>query len=112
MTAMAESVSVQQESGGYKYQACRLAAAMIPRVPIRFADPVARCVGLALWAAMPKARRLVDANLSRIPGLEDAEPRRKVARRVFQHLVLNSPVLFPVRRLTAAPMLPPSSGDG
>src|SRR5260370_32951649 len=97
---MPESVSVQQESGGYKYQAFRLAAAVIPRVPIRFADPVARCVGLALWAAMPKARRLVDANLSRIPGLEYAEPRRKGARGVCHQLVREYPDLFRVRRPT------------
>jgi phosphatidylinositol dimannoside acyltransferase len=109
---MPESVSVQQESGGYKYQAFRLAAALIPRVPIRFADPVARCVGLALWAAMPKARRLVDANLSRIPGLEYAEPRRKVARGVFQHLALNYLDLFRVRRLTAAQILSGYPVDG
>jgi KDO2-lipid IV(A) lauroyltransferase len=89
-----------------KYWAFRLAAAMVPLVPLRLAEWVAQAAGLALWALRPGLRDRVEANLRHVPSLaRDPEQRRWAVRGVFRHLALNYVDFFRIHRLTAATIL-------
>jgi KDO2-lipid IV(A) lauroyltransferase len=89
-----------------KYWAFRLAALVVPWVPLRVAQVVAQATGLALWALMPGARRRVDANLRHVPALaSDPEQRRWAVRGVFRHLALNYVDAFRASRLSAAEIM-------
>lgn len=73
-----------------RYRAFQLAAVLIPWVPLPVAEPLARLIGLMLWAVLPGARRRVDANLRHIPSLAaDACAHKRAVRGVFQHITLN-----------------------
>ena len=85
-----------------KYWAFRLAAIVVPLVPLRVAQVVAQATGLALWALLPSTRRRVDANLLHVPSLaSDPEQRRWAVRGVFRHLALNYVDAFRAGHLSA-----------
>ncbi|GAC1449353.1 MAG: hypothetical protein PVSMB4_07430 [Ktedonobacterales bacterium] len=61
-----------QSPGGeqrIKYWTFRIAAVLVPWVPLMLARPIAHLIGLALWALLPGARRRVETNLRHIPSL-------------------------------------------
>src|SRR5579859_1537224 len=93
-----------QSPGGeqrIKYWIFRIAAVLVPGVPLMLARPIAHLIGLALWALLPGARRRVETNLRHIPSLAaDAPARRRAVRGVFRHLALNYLDFFRGRRLS------------
>jgi KDO2-lipid IV(A) lauroyltransferase len=90
---------VTQPDSGFsaKYWAFRVAAAVIPAVPLWIADPLARLIGLVIYAAAPSMRRKARANLARIPTLVDAAALERACRGVFQTLALNYVDFFRMR---------------
>jgi KDO2-lipid IV(A) lauroyltransferase len=99
---MLKAPPMDSESGGLKYWAYRMAAVVVPWVPLVVARPAARLVGLGLWAGMPSVRRRADANLCHVPALAaDPVRRRRAVRAVFGNLALNYVDLFRAHHLTA-----------
>ncbi len=84
-----------------KYWAFRVAAAVIPVMPLWISDPLARLAGLAVYAAAPGMRRKARANLARIPGLERPAMLERACRGAFQHLALNYVDFFRTRTVDA-----------
>lgn len=73
-----------------KLRAFRLAAAIIPFIPLWLAYPGARLIGRLLWAFGGERRRLVERNLRHIPTLvSDPVALHRAARGVFEHMTLN-----------------------
>lgn len=73
-----------------RYWAFRIAAAVVPAVPVAIARPLAVALGTLLWALAGAQRRRVTANLRHVPSLAGDERRlRGAVRGVFQHLALN-----------------------
>lgn len=96
----------QHEPGQYKYWAYRIAAAVVPLIPLPIAQALAQAIGVCLWAVMPAARRRADFNLRHIPELAQDEDRRRWAvRGVFRHLALNYLDLFRAGRFSTSRVL-------
>lgn len=73
-----------------KLRAFRLAAAIIPFIPLWLAYPAARLIGRLVWAFGGERRRLVERNLRHIPTLvDDPVALHRAARGVFEHMTLN-----------------------
>ena len=73
-----------------KLRAFRLAAAIIPFIPLWLAYPAARLVGRLVWAFGGQRRRLVERNLRHIPTLiDDPVALHRAASGVFEHMTLN-----------------------
>ncbi|HEV2236561.1 MAG TPA: hypothetical protein VGR57_07855 [Ktedonobacterales bacterium] len=85
----ANHASQQASRFSAKYWAFRVAAVVIPLVPLWISDPLARLAGLAIYAVAPGMRRKARANLARIPGLERPTVLERTCRQAFQHLALN-----------------------
>ncbi|HEY7127987.1 MAG TPA: hypothetical protein VH540_28925 [Ktedonobacterales bacterium] len=85
-----------------KYWFFRIALAIIPRLPRRFAQRTALAVSWVVWALRPGARRTVRANLEHIPDLA-ANPKRlrRAVRQVFGHSLLNYVDFFRLSAVTA-----------
>lgn len=105
MTAVERALPISlafRTPGQLKYWAFRLAASVVPHIPVVISRPLAQLVGLAMWAAMPAARQRVDFNLGHVPALAaDESSRRRAVREVFRHLALNYLDFFRVRTLPA-----------
>jgi KDO2-lipid IV(A) lauroyltransferase len=73
-----------------RYWIFRIAAAVIPHVPVAIARPLALATGFLIWLLAPGMRRRAERNLRHIPALA-AHPDRLYAatRGVFQHMALN-----------------------
>lgn len=73
-----------------KLRAFRLAAAIIPFIPLWLAYPGARLIGRLIWAFGGERRRRVERNLRHIPTLmSDPVALHRAARGVFEHMTLN-----------------------
>lgn len=73
-----------------RYWLFRLAATIVPRVPLRIARPVALALGTLLWAVAGETRRRTIRNLRHIPSLAEHPDRLHAASRgVFQRMTLN-----------------------
>ncbi|HKV84333.1 MAG TPA: hypothetical protein VJN88_07240 [Ktedonobacterales bacterium] len=73
-----------------RYWLFRLAAAIVPRVPMRIARLVAIALGTLLWAVAGEMRRRAIRNLRHIPSLAEHPDRLHAASRgVFQRMTLN-----------------------
>ncbi|MGH2487042.1 MAG: lysophospholipid acyltransferase family protein [Ktedonobacterales bacterium] len=73
-----------------KYWLFRLAAAILPRIPLWIARPVAVALGTLLWAVAGETRRRTIRNLRHIPSLAEHPDRlRATSRGVFQRMTLN-----------------------
>ncbi|HEX5442125.1 MAG TPA: hypothetical protein VFW76_14650 [Ktedonobacterales bacterium] len=73
-----------------KLRAFRLAAAIVPLIPLWLAYPVARLIGRLIWALGGERRRMVERNLRHIPALaNDPVALHRAARGVFEHMTLN-----------------------
>jgi KDO2-lipid IV(A) lauroyltransferase len=94
----ADLVTGRQATFNIKYWAFRVAAVIVPAVPVRVSTPVARLAGLVMYLVSPGMRSRARHNLARIPGLGDVRARERTCRQAFQHLALNYLDLFRVRR--------------
>lgn len=73
-----------------KLRAFRLAAAIVPFIPMWLAYPCARFIGVLIWAFGGSLRRRVERNLRHIPTLaNDPVALQRASQGVFQHMVLN-----------------------
>ena len=73
-----------------KLRAFRLAAAIIPFLPLWLAYPGARLIGRLIWAFGGERRRRVERNLRHVPTLmSDPVALHRAARGVFEHMTLN-----------------------
>jgi lauroyl/myristoyl acyltransferase len=73
-----------------KYWIFRLSAAILPRVPMRIARPLAVVAGTLIWALAGAARRRTVRNLRHIAALREHPDRLPAAARgVFQSMALN-----------------------
>src|SRR6185437_7442076 len=73
-----------------KLRLFRLAAAIIPFIPLWLAYPGARLIGRLIWAFGGERRRRVERNLRHIPTLMgDPVALHRAARGVFEHMTLN-----------------------
>lgn len=73
-----------------KLRAFRLAAAIIPFIPLWLAYPGARLIGGLIWAFGGERRRRVERNLRHVPTLMgDPVALHRAARGVFEHMTLN-----------------------
>lgn len=73
-----------------KYRIFRVAAALVPLVPIWLAWPAAVAIGSLLWALAGGARQRVERNLRHIPALANDPARlQQAARGAFQQMALN-----------------------
>ena len=89
-----------------RYWAFRVAAAVVPAIPMRIAYPLAVALGTLLWAIAGAQRRRVLENLRHVPSLSGDEARtRRAVRGVFQHLALNYLDFFRGAHLTDADVL-------
>ena len=89
-----------------RYWAFRIAAKVVPAIPIGIARPLAVALGTLLWALAGGQRRSVTANLRHVPSLAGDEARlRWAVRGVFQHLALNYLDFFRGAHLTEAEVL-------
>lgn len=89
-----------------RYWMFRIAAAVVPVVPMRIARPLAMALGTLLWALAGAQRQRVAANLRHVPSLADDEGRlRDAVRGVFQHVALNYLDFFHGAHLTEAEVL-------
>jgi phosphatidylinositol dimannoside acyltransferase len=85
-----------------KYWAFRVAAAVLPVLPMWLVGPLARLAGLAVYAAAPEMRRKARANLARIPTLANPATLERACRQLFQHLALNYVDFFRMHRVDDA----------
>lgn len=89
-----------------RYWTFRIAAAVVPAIPMRIARPLAVALGTLLWALAGTQRRRVTANLRHVPSLAGDEARlRRAVRGVFQHLALNYLDFFRGAHLTETEVL-------
>lgn len=89
-----------------RYWAFRIAAWVVPAIPMGIARPLAVALGTLLWALAGGQRQSVTANLRHVPSLAGDEARlRGAVRGVFQHLVLNYLDFFRGAHLTEAEVL-------
>jgi KDO2-lipid IV(A) lauroyltransferase len=103
---MSADVATQRQTGfSAKYWAFRVAAVVVPAVPVQISAPLARLAGMVMYVASPGMRRRARHNLARIPGLQDAPAREGACRQAFQHLALNYLDFFRVRRADDAHVL-------
>ena len=73
-----------------KLRAFRLAATIVPYIPMWLAYPMARFIGMMLWAFGGQLRRRVERNLRHVPALaSNPVAHHRAARGVFEHMVLN-----------------------
>lgn len=73
-----------------KLRAFRLAAAIVPFIPLWLAYPGARYIGMLLWAFGGQLRRRVERNLRHVPTLaSDPVALNRASRGVFENMVLN-----------------------
>ena len=73
-----------------KLRAFRLAAAIIPFIPLWLVYPGARLIGMILWTFGGQLRRRVERNLRHVPTLaSDPVALSRAARGVFENMVLN-----------------------
>jgi|SRR5690242_9661822 len=73
-----------------RYWLVRLAAWIVPWIPLRIARPLALAAGTLTWALSGTARRRAIWNLGHVPSLDDDPERiRRVARGVFRTSALN-----------------------
>lgn len=84
-----------------KYWLFRVAAALVPRVPLRIARPLAIAIGTLLWAVAGDMRRRTNRNLRHVPALAEHPDRLHAASRgVFQRMTLNYLDFFHGRALS------------
>lgn len=89
-----------------KLRAFRLAAAIIPFIPLWLAYPGARLIGRLIWAFGGERRRRVERNLRHIPTLtSDPVALHRAARGVFEHMTLNYLDFLRGSRLTSKQVL-------
>ncbi|MGZ3583494.1 MAG: lysophospholipid acyltransferase family protein [Ktedonobacterales bacterium] len=89
-----------------RYWMFRIAAAVVPMIPMGIARPVAVALGTLLWALAGAQRQRVTANLRHVPSLAGDERRlRGAVRSVFQHLALNYLDFFRGAHLSEAEVL-------
>lgn len=89
-----------------KLRAFRLAAAIIPLIPLWLAYPGARLIGTLVWALGGERRRTVERNLRHIPALmNDPAALQRAARGVFEHMTLNYLDFLRGPHLTASQVL-------
>lgn len=89
-----------------KYWIFRVAALLVPRVPMWLARPVALAVGALLYALAGTTRRRVERNLRHIPALAQQPQRLQQATRgVFQHMALNYVDFFRGAHISDADLL-------
>lgn len=90
-----------------RYWMFRIAAAVVPVIPVWIARPLAIALGTLLWVlAGAQRRQCVTANLRRVPLLAGDEQRlRQAVRGVFQHLALNYLDFFRGAHLTETEVL-------
>lgn len=73
-----------------KLRAFRLAAAIVPFIPMWLAYPLAQFIGKVVWALSGRLRRRVERNLRHVPALaNDPAALSRASRGVFEHMVLN-----------------------
>ncbi len=73
-----------------RYWIFRLSAAILPRVPMQIARPLAVAAGTLIWALAGTARRRTVRNLRHIAALREHPDRLPAAARgVFQSMALN-----------------------
>jgi lauroyl/myristoyl acyltransferase len=86
-----------------KYWLFRIAAWLVPLVPMWIARPLAQLAGTLAWATAPDMRRRVERNLRHIPALmEDPAALHRAAQGVFQAASLNYLDFFRGAHLTDA----------
>lgn len=89
-----------------KLRLFRLAAAIIPLIPLWLAYPGARLIGRLIWAFGGERRRRVERNLRHIPTLmSDPVALQHAARGVFEHMTLNYLDFLRGSRLTSEQVL-------
>lgn len=90
-----------------KYWALRIAAAVVPLIPVWIARPGAWALGLVMWALAPATRRRVERNLRHVPGLaKDPVRLHRAVQGVFCHTALNYLDFFRGPHLTNEDLLP------
>lgn len=73
-----------------KLRAFRLAATIVPFIPLWLVYPSARLIGRLIWAFGGELRRRVERNLRHVPSLaSDPVALHHAARGVFENMVLN-----------------------
>jgi lauroyl/myristoyl acyltransferase len=73
-----------------KLRAFRLAASIVPFIPLWLVYPSARLIGTLIWAFGGDLRRRVERNLRHVPTLaSDPVALHHAERGVFEHMVLN-----------------------
>ncbi|HLZ25524.1 MAG TPA: lysophospholipid acyltransferase family protein [Ktedonobacterales bacterium] len=90
-----------------KYWALRIAAVVVPLIPLWIARPGAWALGLVIWALAPGTRRRVERNLRHVPGLAmDPVQLHRAIQGVFCHTALNYLDFFRGPHLTNDDLLP------
>ncbi|HLJ79899.1 MAG TPA: lysophospholipid acyltransferase family protein [Ktedonobacterales bacterium] len=90
-----------------KYWALRIAAIVVPLIPVWIARPGAWALGLIMWALAPGARRRAERNLRHVPGLAmDPVRLHRAVQGVFCHTALNYLDFFRGPHLTNDDLLP------
>src|SRR5690242_4425142 len=78
------------ESGMIRYWLVRMAAWIVPWIPLPIARPLALTAGTLAWALNRPGRRRVEWNLGHVPSLAgDPQRIRRAARGVFHTSALN-----------------------
>src|SRR5690349_1460384 len=95
----------RQADFSVKYWAFRIAAVVVPAVPVQLSAPLARLAGLVLYVISPGMRSRARHNLARIPGLQDARACERACQQAFQHMTLNYLDFFRVRRADDAQVI-------
>ncbi|HST89619.1 MAG TPA: lysophospholipid acyltransferase family protein [Ktedonobacterales bacterium] len=73
-----------------RYWLVRIAAWIVPWIPLRVARPLALAAGMLTWAFSGAARRRAEWNLGHVPALAGDPPRiRRTVRGVFRTSALN-----------------------
>ena len=90
-----------------KYWVLRIAAVVVPLIPVGIARRAAWALGLLMWAVAPGTRRRVERNLRHVPGLATAPVRlHRAVQGVFCHTALNYFDFLRGPHLTDADLLP------
>lgn len=90
-----------------KYWALRIAAIVVPLIPVRIARRCAWALGLLMWVASPSVRQRVERNLRHVPGLAmDPVRLHRAVQGVFCHSALNYLDFLRGPHLTDADLLP------
>ncbi len=86
-----------------KFWLFRVAAAVLPVLPMWLLTPLFRLASLVAWVFAGTTRRRVRANLAHVPALADSPARlRRATRGVFAHTFLNYLDFFRGRTLSDA----------